>query len=239
MYKKITHNITEEHFAHPIAAELKKKVDKIAPKSTPLKPTLRDMITISPEQELHMTSHELFGKIVWGVRNYIISELNSAPDTTYITTRLMKDIKEFAPVFTKYYSKKVGDDVVSHLTQFATALVELVTTAKADKDITRLTAMAYGHLDDLSNIISVVNPAHWPEAVVKEFWHVYLTHVIEQVKSRIKKDWEADTIASIKASNVLTSGPVTEGYIKGMPDFASIFADGIIKQFPAVFTSPK
>jgi hypothetical protein len=235
MYKRITHNITEEHFAHPIAAELKKKIDKAT--AQPPKPMLRATITISPEQQLHMTSHELFGKVVWGIRNYIISELNSAPDTNYITTRLLKDIKEFAPVFTLYYSKKIGDDVVMHLTQFANVLVELVTAAKAEKDITRLTASAFGHLDDLANVISVINPAHWPESVVKEFWHVYLTHVIEQVKARIKKDWEADTIASIKASNVLTSGPVTEGYIKGMPDFASIFADGIIKQFPAAFLS--
>ena len=235
MYKRITHNIMEEHFAHPIAAELKKKIDKAT--AQPPKPMLRATITITPEQQLHMTSHELFGKVVWGIRNYIISELNSSPDTNYITTRLLKDIKEFAPVFTLYYSKKIGDDVVMHLTQFANVLVELVTAAKAEKDITRLTASAFGHLDDLANVISVVNPAHWPEAVVKEFWHVYLTHVVEQVKARIKKDWEADTTASIKASNVLTSGPVTEGYIKGMPDFASIFAEGIIKQFPQVFTT--
>ena len=33
MYKKITHQIVEEHFAHPIAAELKKNVEKIKPKS--------------------------------------------------------------------------------------------------------------------------------------------------------------------------------------------------------------
>jgi hypothetical protein len=196
---------------------------------------LRATITITPEQQLHMTSHELFGKLVWGVRNYITSELSSSPDATYIATRLLKDIKEFAPVFTTYYSKKIGDDVVMQLTQFANIVVELVSTAKSGKDITKLATSAYGHLDDLANIISVVNPAHWPEAVVKEFLHVYLSHLIEQVNARIKKDWEADTIASIKASNVLTSGPVTEGYIKGMPDFASVFADGIVKQFPAAF----
>jgi hypothetical protein len=193
------------------------------------------MMTITPEAQLHMTSHELFGKLVWGVRNYITSELNSAPDATYIATRLLKDIKEFAPVFATYYSVKIGEDVVMHLTQFANTVVELISAAKAGKDITKLTATAYGQLDNLANVISVVNPTHWPEAVVKEYLHVYLTHIIEQVTARIKKDWEADTIASIKASNVLTSGPVTEGYIKGMPDFASIFADGIIRQFPAAF----
>jgi hypothetical protein len=236
MYKKITHNITEEHFAHPLAAELKKKVEKLVvqPVAQP-KPTLKSTIMVTPETQLHMTSHELFGKLVWGVRNYITSELNNAPDTSYISSRLLQDIKEFGPVLTTYYSKKIGDDAVRHLTAFATILTELVQAAKAGKDITKLTVSEFGHLDDLASVISIANPVHWPEPVVKEFLHTYFTHVIEQVTARIKKDWEADMIASTKASNVLTSGPVSEGILKGMPDFANVFAEGIIKQFPSAF----
>jgi len=235
MYKKITHNITEEHFAHPLAADLKKKVDKLNP-PLPVKPTPKATVMITPETQLHMTAHEFFGKLVWGVRNYIISALSNADDTTYVATRLLKDIKDLSPILATYYSKKIGDDAVIHLTAFANIVTELVTAAKAGKDITKLTVSAFGHLDDLANVISVANPTHWPEAVVKEYLHTYFTHVIEQVTNRIKKDWEADMVASTKASNVLTSGPVTEGILKGMPDFSNVFAEGIIKQFPAAFT---
>ena len=238
MYKKITHNITEEHFAHPLAAELKKKVEKLVvqPMTQP-KPTLKSTISITPQTQLHMNSHEFFNKIVWGIRNYLVSELNSAPDADYIKTRLLKDIAELGPILSKYYSTKIGDDAVRHLTAFAGVLVELIAAAKAGKDITKLTASAFGYLDNLANVISIANPTHWPEPVVKEFLHTYFTHVIDQVTARIKKDWDADMVASTKASNVLTSGPVTDGILKGMPDFANVFAEGIIKQFPQVFTT--
>jgi len=238
MYKKITHNITEEHFAHPLAADLKKKVDKLNP-PLPVKPMPKSTITITPETQLHMTSHELFNKLLWGIRHYITSSLSNADDMAFIVDRLLTDIKDFGPILNTYYPKKVGDAAIIHLTEFANVLTELVSAAKAGKDITKLTSSAYGHLDDLATIISAANPAHWPEAVVKEFLHTYLTHVIEQITARIKKDWKADMTASIKASNVLTSGPVTEGILKGMPDFANVFAEGIINQFPAIFTSPK
>jgi hypothetical protein len=237
MYKKITHNIMEEHFAHPLAADLKKKVEKLNPAPIPVKPTLKSTIMITPENQLHMHSHEFFGKLVWGIRNYIISDLATAPDAAYIKSRLLKDIKDLGTILTTYYSKKIGDDAVQHLTAFANVVTELVIAAKAGKDITKLTASAFGHLDDLASVISVANPAHWPEAVVKEFLHTYFTHVIEQVTARIKKDWDADMVASTKGSNVLTSGPVSEGILKGMPDFANVFAEGIIKQFPQVFTT--
>lgn len=263
MYKKITHNITEEHFAHPIAAELKKKVDKIKATATidykgrvidPVtgKPAIdprtgdfvyadtnvskaKATIMITPATQLHMHSHEFFGKLLWGIRNYITSELSGADDKEYILSRLLNDIKEFSTILGTYYPKKVGDDAVNHLTQFANVLSELVTSAKAGKDITKLTISGFGHLDDLANTISVANPTHWPETVVKEFLHTYFTHVIEQVTARIKKDWNADMIASTKASNVLTSGPVSEGILKGMPDFSTVFAEGIIKQYPQAF----
>ena len=239
MYKKITHNITEEHFAHPLAAELKKKVEKLTPAPIVIKPTLKSTIMITPETQLHMDSHEFFNKIVWGIRNYIISELSGAPDVDFIKTHLLENIKDLGPILSKYYSKKIGDDAVQHLNAFAILVLELVTAAKAGKDITKLTASAFGHLDNLANVISVANPVHWPEPVVKEFLHTYFTQVLDQVTQRIKKDWKADMMASAKAVNVLTSGPVSEGILKGMPDFANVFADGIVKQFPQVFIRPQ
>jgi hypothetical protein len=233
MYKKITHNIVEEHFAHPIAAELKKKVDKIVATTTTPKPKASAVLT--PEIQLHMDAHELMGKLNWGIRNYIISALANGEDATYIQTRLLADIKDLGVVLSKYYSAKIGDDAVMHFTEFAKVLVELIAAAKAGKDISKLAESALGHLDSFASVISIANPTHWPEAVVKEFLHTYFTHVAHEIEARIKKDWAADMIASSKANNVIMSGPITDGTLKGMPDFANVFAEGIIKQFPAVF----
>ena len=233
MYKKITHNIVEEHFDHPIAAELKKKVDKaIAPRAT-LKPRLNS--TVTPEASLYMAAHELVAKLTWGVRNYLVSALNGGEDSQYIKDRLLKDIAEFGPVLTTYYSPQVGDDVVTHLTEFAKVFCDLVATAKAEKDTTKGITDALGHLEKLSKVLGAINPKFWPEDVVNEYLHQYAIHVIAQITARIKKEWEADTLASLRAVNIMMNGPVSEGTLKGMPDFSNVFASGIIKQFPNLF----
>lgn len=233
MYKKITHNITEEHFAHPLAAELKKKVDKIIVKSTPPKATLPD----SPETALHFAVHGLIANLASGVRNYTVAELGGLGDAAYIASKLLTDIKEFSPTLAAYYSTKVGDEAVMHLTDFAKTFVEIVTAAKADKDISKATLVALSHLDSLAKVLSMVNPTLWPESTVKEYLHQYATNVIDQVKARVKKDWVADAKAYESALNLLMNGPVAEGALRGNPDFATVFASGIAKQFPALFTN--
>lgn len=233
MYKKITHNIVEEHFAHPLAAELKKKVEKIiAPAPTMAKPKL----TITPEGNLHMAANELIGKLAWGIRKYIVSTLGDLDDAAYIKENILKDIQDFAPVFTTYYSKTVSDEAVKHLSEFATVLCEIVKLARSGKDYEKQTEIAISHLDMLAKVLAAANPKNWPEEVVKEYLHQYATHVLAQVQAREKKDWEADTLASVKAINTIMSGPVTEGILKGMPDFANVFASGIVKQFPGLFS---
>jgi len=233
MYKKITHNIVEEHFAHPIAAELKKKVDKIV---TPVPAMAKPKLSITPEGNLHMASNELFGRLTWAIRNYIVSTLGDLEDAAYIKAEVLKDVQDFAPVFTTYYSKEVADEVVNHLSEAVTTLCELVKAAKMNKDYSKLAETVISHLDMLAKVISTVNPKNWPEQVVKEYLNQYATHLLEQVAARVKKDWEADRIASVKTINTIMSGPVTDGILKGMPDFANVFASGIVKQFPGLFS---
>jgi len=234
MYKKITHNITEEHFAHPLAAELKKKVDK-----TIIKPTLKSAFPAktSSETALYLASHELFGKLYAGVRDYLVAALEGAPDTAYIAKQLLSDIEKFGPVLTVYYSTQVGNEVVLHLTEFAETFTELVTAAKIGKDYAKLTTTALSHLDNLARVLDRINPTLWPEATVKEYLYEYASYVLEQVSARVRRDWESDSVAKEKSSKVLMAGPITAGKLLGKQDLANVFAAGLISQFPALFTN--
>lgn len=234
MYKKITHNITEEHFAHPIAAELKKKVDK-----TIVKPTPKSALPAktSSETALYLASHELFGKIYSGVRDYLVAALEGAPDTDYIAKQLLSDINKIGPLLAGYYSTQVGNEAAIHLTEFAKTFTELVTAAKMGKDYAKLTTTALSHLDSLARVLGRINPMHWPEATVKEYLYEYASHVLEQVRSRVRRDWESDRIAKENSSNVLMAGPITAGKLLGKQDLANVFASGLISQFPSLFTS--
>lgn len=225
MYKKITHNIVEEHFAHPLAAQLKKQIDK----TKPLPPKNKESLAGS----LDLDAHKLFNKLYWGVRNYVVSALGPNDDSTIlIKTTLLKDVLEFAPFFSAYYPTTVGTAVVSHLTGFVNSVTDVVQAARSGKDFTAPLATTRGHLDALAGVISAANPTSWPEPTVKSLLHEYLMKVVDQIIARTKKDWKADLEAATLAHNVLTTGPISFGTLKGNPDFTCVLVNGIRDQFP-------
>lgn len=225
MYKKITHDIVEEHFHHPLAAQLKKQLDKTKPQPPKSKE--------SHTGPLDIEAHKLFNKLYWGVRNYVVSALGPNDDSTIlIKTTLLKDVLEFAPFFNAYYPTTVGAAVVNHLTGFVNSVTDVVQVARSGKDFTAPLATTRGHLDALAGVIGAANPTSWPEPIVKSFLQEYLMKVVDQVIARTKKDWKADVEASILAHNVLTTGPISFGTLKGNPDFAQVVVNGIRDQFP-------
>jgi hypothetical protein len=225
MYKKITHNVVEEHFAHPLAAQLKKQIDKTKPAPPKNKETLTG--------PLDLDAHKLFNKLHWGVRNYVVSALGPNDDSTIlIKTTLLKDVLEFAPFFNAYYPTTIGSSVVTHLTGFVNSVTDVVQAARSGKDFTSPLTATRGHLDALAGVISAANQTSWPAPTVKAYLHEYLMKVVDQIIARTKKDWKADLEAATLAHNVLTTGPISFGTLKSSPDFACVVVNGIRNQFP-------
>jgi hypothetical protein len=67
MYKRISHNIVEEHFDHPMAIDLKDKL------SNPMDPTPPKMK--SSKSGMWMSTNNDISTLVGHIRNYIVSEI--------------------------------------------------------------------------------------------------------------------------------------------------------------------
>jgi len=229
MYKKITHNIVEEHFAHPLSAQLKKEIDK-----TKLVPNTRGY-GATAMSNIQMDSHKQFNKLFWGIRHYLVSALGANDDsTTLIKTNLLKDVASFGPFFAAYYSTQVGNDVVTHLTSFANSFVDAVQLARSGRDYSAQLTAARTHLDALAKVLSLTNPTTWPEAVVKSYFAEYVTKVTEQIVARVKKDWKTDAVAESQSHMIISTGPIDFGVLKDSPDFACVVAAGIEAQHPTM-----
>lgn len=216
MYKKITHNIVEEHFAHPLAADLKKKIDK-------------SKMSRESATKIQIDARRLISNLFWGIRRYMIDALGTHDEATAaVKAKLLTDILEFVPVFAGHFPVTVSSDVVRHLVNFVNSFADIVASAKSGKDTTALVALAQTHLDQLAQVLGTANPTHWPVATVKVYLKEYLTLVATQLTSRIKKDWKADMDAESYALNMMLNGPIMrDGPLKNWPDFASVLATGL------------
>lgn len=220
MYKRISHNIVEEHFDHPLAVELK---DKIANTTGNIHPKFG---SVNAGPGLHMNQD--ISKLVGHIRNYIVSEIASAEDVDYAKNQVLSDVTSIKNSIVKHYSSDIGDAVLTHLTGIVTSLVTLLGAAKASKDIEPYKAIVLSHADALATVLAEANPSKWGRSVnVKSYLDQYIGLLIDQAGARIAGDWAADEEAAIKATNLMCNGPVTFGSLSGKPDFEHVYRSGL------------
>ena len=126
-------------------------------------------------------------------------------------------------------------EIVTNLQNFINDITQITILAKDNKDYSTLLNSATASLDTLTGALNLVNPANWPEATVKEYLHEYLTALVEFVKIRVKRDWRAAVDQEELLANLFLKGPIILGPLKDMPSFATVFANGIVNQFPIKF----
>lgn len=79
----------------------------------------------------------------------------------------------------------------------------------------------YRNADDMATFLSKANP-NWSMKTLKDMFYVHLQLLTNNVKAKLKKDWEADIHTFDQGENHMIM-------------FADVLSDGIIKQFPKKF----
>ena len=141
MYKKITHQIVEEHFAHPIAAELKTNVDKTKPKSeVDYLGRVLDPITHKPMID------KKTGKYVYAVKPMLHPDKKTNPKP-----------KGYIEYYNLSPLSQVEKDSLNYFGQLAWRIRSLViSTTSGDKDIDLLKTRMAGDIDNISKIVEEV-----------------------------------------------------------------------------------
>lgn len=221
MYKKVTHNIVEEHFAHPAAAHIKASL------TYGYKP---EAMETNSTMNFRKDSKYYLAKFFWRVRSYIVSVTDSAEDQMALEMQLFKDIYKVAELIKPFYGDAAATTFEQRLKAVAIAAVEVIKAVKAGRDPVDLRNQAIMRIDELAAFLSTANPSNWPAAAVSNIFTKLLDAWIDQTTSRTKKMWDADFAASDAASHLFMNG------LSGDPSaFTDIFANGIIQQFPDNF----
>ena len=107
MYKKVTHHITEEHFGHPVATEIKKAVDKTNPHVKSMVSSVFSNVqteNTGMAMQLRDNIHTYFIRYLTGIRAYIVSALDSGQDADEIQSQLSKHIDDLGPVYQSFWA---------------------------------------------------------------------------------------------------------------------------------------
>ena len=226
MYKKITHNIVEEHFAHPSAAQIKNAVD--------LKKIGKAVKNLKSKGSYYSDDEEYYGldqfekqniyvwsSLAWVLGDLVKSVVDNAGDQAELTARLVTIIDKLsaaiAPIATDTQIKQFYDLLTAWATSALAVLTDTVAGKDATYDVKALT-------DSIAALAAFLNSlaTTWDAATVTKILTTVSNLYVAQATARMKKDWAGSTAVSGNAYKILV-----EHQDDGNASLADIFAAGI------------
>lgn len=221
MYKKITHYITEEHFDHPVAADIKKNVET----KQPIKP--KEFYVINDNLCYGLDQFEKNNIYAWSGLAWVVGELvNSIVDKTGDQAELLSQFVAVVDKISKLASPIATDAQVGQfkdlLTAYGQAALAVVTDVTNDKDTAASMAVLTTSIDALATLLNSLESS-WDATVLTTILISVATDYVAKTTARVKKDWTAESAAGGHAYRTLVVGQDN-----GSPSLADIFSAGII-----------
>ena len=236
MYKKISHNIVEEHFDHPAAMPDHMIKPTMSPLTgggaiQPLPPAVMTDTTMT----FRMDSRTLWTRYALGMINFSVSDFGNLASTDNVKNSLARNAAAIGNFFTPYYGFTTGDKItglLNALTKNGEKVVEVVKSGNTDvevyMDIWAQQSMA------LADYLNQINPNNYPKDLLADMFIQLTKFWLEDFMARYNKDFAADAVA---LDNILKIG------VTGVPDhskagyssIADVLSRGIVAQFPLLF----
>lgn len=224
----VIHRIKSGDNLYHIAQKYNTTVDEILrnnPNIDPYRLIVNTDIYIYPNHNMHHKStlkedmRKLWMEHVFWTRQLIISILGNLNDTNEVTNRLLRNPKEMANIFGKYYGNDVAKNIEQLLTEHLVIGDQLIRALK-DNDINnanQLNREWYKNADNIAQALASINP-NYDVNELKDMLYHHLDLVKQEVSSRLNGNLSADINAADSATNQAV-------------DMADMFTNGIIKQF--------
>jgi hypothetical protein len=229
MYKKITHDIVEEHFDHPIVLP------------TEIKATMPDMLGPLPAVVINektlvfrMDSRTIWTRYSLGMINYSVSSFGNLGSTPSVEKNLAKSASVIGEFFIPYYGIKSGTKIGSLLTVISNNGTKVVESIKNKRDITPYKVIWSKQIDELASYLNEINPSQYPVDLLSEQFSSLVSLWTEDFVARYDGDFIADSIALDSILKVAVSG-IPNHVNKGYSSIADTLSRGIIAQYPLSF----
>lgn len=160
--------------------------------------------------------------ILW-TRMLLISIAENLSDLSATKERLLRNPKDIADVFRKYYGNRIANKIQELLTEHLVIGGDLIVALKNNnqKLASSLNTKWYKNADDMAESFSSINP-FYPKEEIRQMLYKHLELTTNEVSARLKRDYRQD----IKAYDMVQ---------KEILEMSRFFVNGIVKQFPNLF----
>jgi hypothetical protein len=229
MYKKITHDIIEEHFDHPITLP------------TEIKSTMPDMLAPLPAVVINektlvfrMDSRTLWTRYSLGMINYSVSDFGNLNSTPSVEKNLAKAAAAIGDFFIPYYGIKAGTKIGSILTVITNNGTKVIEAIKNKRDIAAYDIIWSKQIDELASYLNELNPNQYPVDLLSEQFTALVNAWTTDFKARYNGDFVTDSITLDSILKIAVSG-IPNHTNKGYSSIADILSRGIVAQYPLSF----
>ena len=212
MYKKITHNIVEEHYDRPMGywhhADENMGYGMIS--------------------QFERDSIHAWAKIVWELRSLIIDITGQLGSADELETRLLLNAAEVGELLTPYYDAVTVIEFNTALARVLTDIVSLIKATTSGLDTADLQMACDASIQSFAQLLHSVNPGSWLVATIVDVFTALKDLCIVQTQARMVRDWMTGINAADSAYDLMVGGNQ-----RGMRGFADIFSQGITNQYSA------
>lgn len=229
MYKKITHNIVEEHFEHPMTLPVSAR---------PQAPLVSAAWQLPPYKNVYISSlQNQFIQYNIDLRSAIKSAVANSSDNEFNIAQITITSNGLIPFFELYFGRDNSQTIAGYFSSYALSLLDIVNAVKAGTDFSELQAISLNHLFNLIKLIDGIYPDWWTPVVFTPQGHMtdYNQAMVQQIVSRHAADWLADYKAAELSNIVLWAGGSNPPYFINQ-DFVRILANSIVRKFSSEFT---
>ena len=232
MYKKITHDIVEEHFDYPIAlpSKMKATMEQHMTSLSPLPAVVINEKTLI----FRMDSRTLWTKYALGLVNYAVSSVADLSTTPSVEERLTKAATLIGDYFTPYYGIRAGTEIGKLLTDIFETGVKVVEVLKINGDIVPLQIKWNEQTKALAELFNKLNPGQYPVLLLEEMLQALTRLWTDNIKARITQNIIMNA-ESIDGINKLVITGIANHVNKGYQSLADVLSRGVIAQYPLLF----
>jgi hypothetical protein len=251
MYKKITHNIVEEHFNHPVAATIKKTVDNKKVPKQKMEDGTYDILTVDGSLGLHdplpwdvyndntmtfrMDARSAWMKWAFSLINYSIALNAGLMNTDQVKGRVHKNAMALGDFIVPYYGLSAGNLLSTSLIALNDVGMHYILALKDKKPTDDIAKEWEPYVADIAKLLNELNPNNWPKTLVQDMFTNLVNGWKNELDARDKGDITADELAIEYLDKLIVSG-VADHRKAGFTSISDNFSRGIIAQFPTMFT---
>ncbi len=215
MYKRVTHTITEEHFGHPMAAEIKHTLENQSEGIRPmLGATTADKFR-SDVDAYFVSLHSKLTNIMSATETGNMESLVAA-ETVYFD-----EVDQIGKLMLPYYGIEFAERITQVFRGTGLSMIGITRNLKFKSDIKTLVERLNSNFDALDFLLNQFNNV-WVSGTVKSTWVSIVDSLIAEASAIMNKDTSTSINEHTKAANLISA-------------FSNTLANSVIQQYPNKF----